>query len=49
MAGVIIKLTMLLKQPMIMIEEGADLIDIGGESSKPGALASKIELKNWPG
>ena len=32
-----------LKQALKMIEDGADIIDIGGESTKPGALAISID------
>ena len=41
------KLSDSIKKAEIMCEEGADIIDIGGESSRPGALAvDKIEEQN---
>ena len=29
------------------VEEGADLLDIGGESSRPGAMHLKVVCLNW--
>jgi dihydropteroate synthase len=33
-----------IKQARLLVEQGAEIVDVGGESTRPGAMRSRIEF-----